>query len=186
MLIIISILYFDNNNRSRLINLTADQFTDQKTNSFTLPYEYMGFYITSFKMFVEKPFLGHGPKTYRMICKQEKYNIIHNHASGEDNCSTHPHNTYMQLIGETGFIGTIPLVILFLLITLQLFKTSRNFWISKYDSNLILKHFILVAVFLTLWPLIPSGNFFNNWLSAIYYFPLGILIYIMSNKVNNL
>ena len=40
------------------------------------------------------------------------------------------------------------------------------------------------AIFVNLWPLIPSGNFFNNWLSIIMFFPIGF--YIFSIKINNL
>ena len=34
-----------------------------------------------------------------------------------------------------------------------------------------------------LWPIIPSGNFFNNWLSIMTFLPFLFLLYI--NKNNN-
>ena len=43
---------------------------------------------------------------------------------------------------------------------------------------------MFVALYLTLWPLIPSGNFFNNWLNIIYYFPIGILMWSFSIKLD--
>ena len=36
---------------------------------------------------------------------------------------------------------------------------------------------------LTLFPFLPSGNFFNNWLSLIIYYPLGFLIFIFTKKL---
>ena len=179
---LIIILYLNDENRKRVIDLTINQFINQENNSISIPYEYKDFYSTSIKMFYDKPLLGHGPKTYREVCKEKKYNIIQNHASGEDNCSTHPHNTYMQLIGETGLLGSLPVVIFFFYICINLLQTSLSLIKQKYDAVIILKHFILISIFSTLWPIIPTGNFFNNLLSIFYYFPVGILVYIILNK----
>ena len=54
---------------------------------------------TAFNMFLDKPILGHGPKMFRVICKNEKYQV------GIKPCDTHPHNFYIQLLAETGIIG---------------------------------------------------------------------------------
>ena len=39
---------------------------------------------------------------------------------------------------------------------------------------------LLIAFFVTLWPIIPSGSFFNNWLNILYFFPLG---FYLENKL---
>ena len=44
---------------------------------------------------------------------------------------------------------------------------------------------ILSALLISLWPLSPTGSFFNNWMSIVYYFPLGILIWQRAIKVKN-
>ena len=46
----------------------------------------------------------------------------------------------------------------------------------------------LICVFITLFPFIPNGSFFNNWVNVIYYFPLGLLMYSnhQLNKNKNL
>ena len=36
---------------------------------------------------------------------------------------------------------------------------------------------LLIAMFLSLWPLAPTGNFFGNWNNVIYYLPVGLYIY---------
>ena len=33
-------------------------------------------------------------------------------------------------------------------------------------------------------PLIPSGSFFNNWISLMIFFPLGFLLYMRDNIKN--
>ena len=35
----------------------------------------------------------------------------------------------------------------------------------------------LICIFISLWPIIPTGNFFGNWMNGIFYFPLGFLMY---------
>ena len=34
----------------------------------------------------------------------------------------------------------------------------------------------MAAVAITLWPFIPHGNFFNNWISVIYYLPAAFIL----------
>ena len=56
-------------------------------------------YKTSFKMFDQNKFLGIGPKMYRKVSRDERYKV------GESSWNTHPHNTYIQLLAETGLAG---------------------------------------------------------------------------------
>ena len=39
----------------------------------------------------------------------------------------------------------------------------------------------LVSIFISLWPLGTTGNFFNNWLDFIYVLPLPFLLLINKN-----
>ena len=41
---------------------------------------------------------------------------------------------------------------------------------------------LLVSLFVTLWPLAPSMNFFGNWVSAIYFLPAGFILHSFNNK----
>jgi len=54
---------------------------------------------TAYNMFKDQPILGHGPKMFRVKCKDEKY------ATRIKSCMTHPHNFYVQLLAETGIFG---------------------------------------------------------------------------------
>jgi hypothetical protein len=38
--------------------------------------------------------------------------------------------------------------------------------------------------FVSLFPLAPSGNFFNNWLSFVYYYPIAFYIYSINKSKN--
>ena len=134
--------------------------------------------VTAYKMFLDKPLFGHGVNSFRIKCKNKKYEL------NELSCSTHPHHTYSQLLSETGIIGTIPifLVILFLFI-----RIIKHTFISKNNQQFRMKDyqiFLISAFVITLWPLAPSQNFFNNWINIIYYLPLGFYLNsIYSNEV---
>ena len=98
-------------------------------------------------------------------------------------CNTHPHNFYFQLLAETGFVGFIYVFVLFLFISFLLIK-NFFFYISNNpkkisDSEICL----LIGFFLALWPLSTNGNFFNNWINLINYYPLGIYLYLRENRL---
>ena len=45
---------------------------------------------------------------------------------------------------------------------------------------------LYAAVCISIWPLIPSMNFFNNWIIIIYYLPIGFILHshLAKNKIN--
>ena len=56
---------------------------------------------------------------------------------------------------------------------LQIATSHGDIKIKLYNETSIL----VALVIINLWPLAPTGNFFNNWLSILYYLPVGFLIY---------
>ena len=48
------------------------------------------------------------------------------------------------------------------------------------DSELCL----LVGFFLVLWPLTTNGNFFNNWINLMNFYPLGIYLFLRNERIN--
>lgn len=126
--------------------------------------------VTAYNIFKSNIFIGTGPKTYRKICHKPEY--IYN----ERSCTTHPHNTFLQLLAEVGLIGTlIPLFFLFVVVK----KLFINFFgAEKLDKFEI---YILVSFLISLFPFIPSGNFFNGWLNIVYYLPLGFYLNYKKN-----
>ncbi len=81
--------------------------------------------------------------------------------SGANN---HPHNTYLQLLSETGLLGFTFIMTLWIICVVKVFS----------KINLYYKC-ILIGLAISLFPFIFTGNFFNNWLSILYFYPLGFL-----------
>lgn len=168
--ILITLIIFINNSiRDRMVNLTIDQFnfTGDKLNIFSEIHS--AIYFSAFKMFQENIFFGIGPKMFRELCYKKQYFV-------PNACQTHPHNTYIQLLAETGIIGAIPIIILFLFVVYLFLKSfihklNKKEYLSDYQICLF------VAVFITLWPVIPTGNFFNNFLNVIYFLPVGFILH---------
>ena len=55
-------------------------------------------------MYLDNKIFGVGVKNFRKICKYEKYSV------SNLSCASHPHNTYIQILSETGIIGFLFLI----------------------------------------------------------------------------
>ena len=131
---------------------------------------------TAFNMFKDKPIVGHGPKMFRIICKEEKYR------TGISPCMTHPHNFYVQLLAETGIIGFL---FLFSALTYTLIAFFRQFISIIFYKKRYLSDYqvcLLASILITVWPISPNGNFFNNWLMIVYSLPIGFYLQSINKK----
>ena len=162
--------------KKRIITQTFTQITqgthadDAQPGLYFFSPQHSAHAYVAIKLFSDNKWLGVGPKNFRIACPK-KYSSI------QFGCTTHPHNTYLQLLSETGIVGfSIPFFILLLIIKYYI----KNFLlILKFkNKDISLKKIILLSSFLiTLFPFIPSGNFFTNHLNIIFYLPLGFYIY---------
>jgi len=127
-------------------------------------------YASALKMFKKNIITGVGIRNFRLECRKDEYRYI-----GVNSCTTHPHNTYLQFLSETGIIG-------FLFIAALLFYISKflilNFLLVIKGNKIANSSVIFsIAIFINIFPLVPTGSFFNNWLSTIYYIPLAFFFY---------
>jgi len=131
---------------------------------------------TAYNMFEDKPIFGHGPKMFRVVCKDVNY------ATGITPCMTHPHNFYIQLLAETGIVGFIFLLSVLIWV---LFLTIKQFKSIIFRQKRPLTDYqvcLLAGIFITVWPFSPNGNFFNNWLMIIYSLPMGFYLQSVYSK----
>jgi O-antigen ligase len=109
-------------------------------------------------------------KNFDFVKKDSLLFVSHFYKNG---CNTHPHHIYIQFLGETGILGTIFLAIFSFFIYKSLLIKIINFIRKGINSKDIVIYGYYFSVF---FPLIPSGNFFNNYYSILLYLPLTFII----------
>jgi O-antigen ligase len=131
---------------------------------------------TAFNMFLDKPIFGHGPKMFRVICKDEKY------ATGVAPCMTHPHNFYVQLLAETGIIGFSFLFSAFAYVLYCAYRQFKSIVLRQKRYLTDYQVCLLAGILITVWPITTNGNFFNNWLMIVYSLPVGFYLHSIYGK----
>ncbi len=131
---------------------------------------------TAYNMFKNQPLLGHGPKMFRVICKDEKY------ATGANPCINHPHNFYIQLLAETGIIGFLFLLSVLVYVVITSLRQLKSIILKQKRSLTDYQVCLLASIFITIWPLTTNGNFFNNWLMIVYSLPVGFYLQSIFSK----
>ena len=158
--------------KERVFDLTVSQMnlTNQEESIYVFSKAHTHHYLTAYRMFLDNKVLGVGIKNFRNFCDNKKYEV------SELSCSTHPHNTYIQILAETGILG-----FLFLITILSYFcKYIFRHLFLKFKGKYYFSDFeicILSGVAIYMWPLVPTGSIFNNWLNIAMILNLPFLIW---------
>lgn len=164
LLLIVLIFFYDSKLYDRHIKSPVNSIINKK---FIFTEAHDSLIRTGWNMFLDKPILGHGPKFFRVKCKDQKF------AHGSKPCDNHPHNFYVQLLAETGLVGFSFLAGLFFyfiyLITVHIKKyfINNRLWLSDYQICL------LAGLLITIIPFTTNGNFFTNYLMLFYGLQMG-------------
>ncbi len=106
----------------------------------------------------------------------EKGSLIAGYRVYKNGCNTHPHNLHLQFLAEIGSIGYAFLFVFFIYIFFLILKLLFQHCYYKKNINQSLL-FSAFGLFIFLFPLLPSGSFFNNWMSIIFYFNFSIFLH---------
>ena len=158
--------------------------SNYKKEYFRFSVHHEGHYQVAYKMFTNNILFGQGPKMFRELCDDSKFRFEYKFGPAVfDGCTTHPHNSYMQLLAETGLIGAAFLILFYCYVVFKLFYNFFVFYKNKTISDIYnYKTSLLLCFFIIFFPIVPNGNFFNNWLSIMYYFPMGFYLQVTKGK----
>ena len=161
---------------NRMIDKTIYQLGLKNDDIKAFSNEHQNHFKSALKMFDDNKLTGIGPRMFRYNCDKEQYKITF------ESCSNHPHNNYIQVLSEMGIIGFVFLISLSLIFIFQIFK---HLFYKYFKNTYIFSDFqlsLLSAILISIWPIAPTGDFFNNWLSAIYFLPLGLFLNSVNHK----
>jgi hypothetical protein len=122
----------------------------------------------AFKLFSENKIFGVGPRGFRYYCRGINYN------SDEGVCSAHPHNILIQIVSELGLIGLFFYIVAGIFVLFNLFKLIFK---REYGDDYLSFYSITFGLIINLFPFIPGGDFFNNWISIVLYYNIGFYLY---------
>jgi O-antigen ligase len=122
---------------------------------------------SSYVIFLDNRVFGVGPENYKIECVSLKYSFP------DQYCSTHPHNTYLEILVETGVIGFtfILIVYLFLIYHSFLMFCKKYLFREQVDNT---KVFLIASGIINLFPFGTSGSFFSSYLGIFYILPIAI------------
>ena len=130
--------------------------------------DHEGHILLALKLFEKNKIFGIGPKGFRHYCRKVNY------APEIGICSTHPHNILIQIVLELGLIGLAFYIIAAIFVLSNFFKSIVR---HKFSYDYLAFYSITLGLIINLFPLIPGGNFFNNWISIILYYNIGLYLY---------
>jgi hypothetical protein len=165
--------------KERLIDSTFNQVFEKqnssgKTRIYLFSEGHQNHLKTAFLIFKEHYFKGVGVRNFRLECRKNIYDNV-----GRYHCTTHPHNTYMQLLSETGLIGFLFFITFLVFIFRKFVKFLKIIYSNKKKLNIPLMC-TFVLIFINFFPFVPTGSFFNNWMSTVYLIPVSILLHELS------
>jgi O-antigen ligase len=156
------------------VRMISEPTSGIKKNIFTP--EHDSLIRTAYNMFLDKPIFGHGPKMFRVICKDQNY------ATGITPCMTHPHNFYVQLLAETGIIGFSFLFTAFAYVLYCAYRQFKSIVLREKRYLTDYQVCLLAGILITVWPITTNGNFFHNWLMIVYSLPAGFYLHSIYGK----
>mgnify|MGYP001261883696 FL=1 len=152
--------------------LFSQLFDNSQRDQFIENNLYLKLYKSGLAIFKDNPIFGVGNKNYRVITtKNIETKINDNYV-----LNTHPHQIYIELLSEHGLVGSIILLSIFFYL---IFKNLKIIILSRNSIQLG----CFVYLIINFLPILPSGSFFNDFSSTLFWINLSIM-YACNKKTN--
>ena len=133
-----------------------------------IPNNYIKELNSGYQTWLNNKYIGGGIKSFHKSCQKSgiSFNIL--------NCSSHPHNYYLEILSEIGIIGLIILIIIFSKIFYDnLIK--RNMFEYSLEKNGLILPFIFLFL-LEIFPIRTTGSFFTTGNATYIFLVMSITI----------
>jgi len=123
---------------------------------------------------------GGGIKSFYFNCSKIKNSVMDKY--GGTNCSSHPHNYYLEIASELGILGLILIISIFFLIFIKALKslhfTENNF----LNKNLLIPFFALFIA--EVFPFKSTGSFFTTANATFLFIIVSFIVNLTEYKKN--
>jgi O-antigen ligase len=117
---------------------------------------------------------GDGMRSLRVNCPQEDFNKIRNTLGHDRMCNWHPHNYYLEILIDLGFVGLLLFMVIFY--TPVLFSLKEFLFSKKSNAGLIIILPFFIILIFELFPLKTTGSFFSTNNATFIFLALAIII----------
>ena len=161
MIILIVIFFYNDALFVRFSKQLIDSIPILNTNT-----SYWGTWRSGLQQGLENFWMGVGPTGSRHTC-----GLLGEHwLPGVNYCGNHPHNFYIQMFAETGFIGLI-------IGCFMIFYILKTCWLSrKYLPNCFMAKTAFIIPLAVFFPFQQTGSFFGQWNNLFMWFAIGFAL----------
>tara|TARA_B100000963_G_scaffold361831_1_gene400105 strand:- start:1016 stop:2347 length:1332 start_codon:yes stop_codon:yes gene_type:complete len=130
----------------------------------------------------ENKYLGGGIKSFFWNCNNIDRDKMINFVTkkGKVNCNTHPHNYYLEIGAELGFVGITLILSIFILIIFKSLKVLNNPGKHLQRRELLIPFFIIFIV--EIFPIKTTGSFFTTTNSTFLFIIIAFIVGLLESK----
>ena len=159
---------------NKMVGIVAER------NFYNIPPSHLKEFASFYDTWLMNKFVGGGIKNFRYYC-----HIRPNAEEYQKKCNMHPHNYYLEILTETGIIGLMLILTIFLNV-IYLFIKNQNLFKNRTKYNQVYFPFFILFL-IEIFPIKSTGSFFTTGNTTYFFLILSILISLLrkQNSIEN-